>query len=227
MQPFEILSDEEFDELEALLERYGSENSIASMSMLDGFLTAVVSGPHLIMPSSWLPAIWGGEQDQPEWQSEAELERFIDLVMRHSNDIATTLTYAAEDYFPVAPEFERHGEWVPLIHDWCGGYLGAIELAPWPALPAPEAAALAMISEPLEKMPTSLEALSNEHLQEQATKAALPLVPCMPTFWRNEVNARHVLNQWWHPSRLAVTSRAPVAAARSTSSAVCTDQQHR
>lgn len=28
-----------------------------------------------------------------------------------------------------------------------------------------------MISEPLEKMPTSLEALSNEHLQEQATKA--------------------------------------------------------
>ncbi|WP_279505358.1 hypothetical protein [Aeromonas veronii] len=91
--------------------------------------------------------------------------------MRHSNDIATTLTYAAEDYFPVAPEFERHGEWVPQIHDWCGGYLGGLELAPWPTLPAPEAAALAMISEPLEKMPTSLEALSNEHLQEQATKA--------------------------------------------------------
>ena len=61
MQPFEILSDEEFDELEALLERYGSDNSIASMSMLDGFLTAVVSGPHLIMPSTWLHAIWGGE----------------------------------------------------------------------------------------------------------------------------------------------------------------------
>ena len=81
------------------------------------------------------------------------------------------MTYAPEDYFPVAPEFERHGEWVPLIHDWCGGYLGGLELAPWPALPAPEAAALAMISEPLEKMPTSLEALSNEHLQEQATKA--------------------------------------------------------
>jgi type I site-specific restriction-modification system R (restriction) subunit len=100
-----------------------------------------------------------------------ELERFIDLVMRHSNDIATTLTYAAEDYFPVAPEFEQHGEWVPLIHDWCGGYQGGLELAPWPTLPAPEAAALAMIAEPLEKMPTSLEAYSNEHLQEQATKA--------------------------------------------------------
>ncbi|MFM5361902.1 UPF0149 family protein [Aeromonas veronii] len=52
MPSFEILSDEEFDDLGALLERYGSENSIASMSMLDGFLTAVVSGPHLIMPST-------------------------------------------------------------------------------------------------------------------------------------------------------------------------------
>lgn len=98
------------------------------------------------------------------------MKRYIDLVMRHSNDIATTLTYAAEDYFPVAPEFESHGEWVHLIHDWCGGYLGAIELAPWPTLPAPEAAALAMISELREKMPTWLEALSNEHLQEQANK---------------------------------------------------------
>ncbi len=172
LPPFESPSDNnELDELETLLEHHGSDHSIISMSMLDGFLTAVVSGPHLIMPSIWLHAIWGDEQDQPEWQSEAELERFIDLVMRHSNDIATTLTYAPEDYFPVAPEFERHGEWVPLIHDWCGGYLGGLELAPWPTLPAPEAAALAMIAEPLEKMPTSLEALSNEHLQEQATKA--------------------------------------------------------
>ncbi|EJN6955528.1 UPF0149 family protein [Aeromonas hydrophila] len=39
---------------------------MASMSMLNGFLTAPVSGPNLIMPSRWLPAIWGGEQDQPE-----------------------------------------------------------------------------------------------------------------------------------------------------------------
>jgi uncharacterized protein len=49
MKSFETLSDEEFDELEALLERYGSENSIASMSMLDGFLTAVFSGSHFII----------------------------------------------------------------------------------------------------------------------------------------------------------------------------------
>ncbi|HGE8242594.1 TPA: SEC-C metal-binding domain-containing protein [Aeromonas veronii] len=58
-----------------------------------------------------------------------------------------------------------------LIYDWCDGYLRGIELASWPTLLAPEAAALAMTSEPVGKMPTLLEALNNEYLQEQATKA--------------------------------------------------------
>ena len=184
-----MLSDDELDELEVLLERYGSNNSITSVSMLDGFLAAVVSGPHLIMPSTWLPAIWGGEQDQPEWQSETELERFIDLVMRHSNDIATTLTYAAEDSFPIAPEFERDGERHPLIHEWCCGYLDGMEFARWPALPVREAAALALIYQPLETIPNSLDTLCITLLHEQSTQLAY----CMRTSWRNIANPRHTL----------------------------------
>ena len=30
------------------------------LSDLDGFLTGVVVGPELILPSEWLPVIWGG-----------------------------------------------------------------------------------------------------------------------------------------------------------------------
>ncbi|MCV3290958.1 hypothetical protein LZT28_22540 [Aeromonas media] len=48
---------------------------------------------------------------------EVLLEHFIGLVIRHSKNIATTLTYAVDNYFPVVPEFERHGEWFPLNHD--------------------------------------------------------------------------------------------------------------
>ncbi|MGL5660141.1 MAG: UPF0149 family protein [Aeromonas sp.] len=169
MPPLEILSDDELDELEALLERYGTENSLTSMSMLDGFLTAVVSGPLAIRLNTWLPAIWGYESDQPKWQSEAEVQRFFELVTRHSNDIASTLTYANQNYSPVIPQFERHNEWVPLVHDWCGGYMSGIELAPWPELPDPEESALSMIVEPLENIPDSLDELSNEHMQTQAT----------------------------------------------------------
>ncbi|HGE8242593.1 hypothetical protein LZT27_21985 [Aeromonas veronii] len=54
--------------------RYCSENNIASMLMLDGFLTAI------ILPSIWLPEIWGYEQVQSEGQNEIERERFTDLV---------------------------------------------------------------------------------------------------------------------------------------------------
>ncbi|RKJ83725.1 YecA family protein [Aeromonas veronii] len=160
MPPFESPSDNnELDELETLLEHYGSDHSIISMSMLDGFLTAIVSGPDLIAPGAWLPAIWGREQDQPQWQDHAEQKRFIDRVMRHYNDITTTLTYTPEDYFPLAPPFQHDGEWVVLYHEWCLGYLRGIELSPWPRLPRPQAAALAMICEVIEDIPREPEAL--------------------------------------------------------------------
>lgn len=220
MQTFDILSDKEFEELDELLSRYGSENSIVSMSMLDGFLTGLISGPHLIMPSSWLPAIWGDKQDQPKWQNAAELERFINLVIRHSNEIAGTLMGAGDDYFPVVPEFDRDGEWVPLIHDWCCGYLGAVEFAPWPTLPAPEAAALAMIAEPLETMPTSLEMLSNEQLREQASKACIAAQILHAYFLAQRSEGMALSQSVTAPSRLAVMSRALVAAVKNTNSVV-------
>lgn len=103
-------------------------------------------------------------------------------------------TYAAEDYFPVAPEFERLGEWVPLIHDWCGGYLGDIELASWSTLRAPEATALAMIAGPLKTMPTSLVRSAMNICKSKPPKPTLPLVSCMPIFWHNTARAQYSLS---------------------------------
>jgi uncharacterized protein len=36
------------------------------LSDLDGFLTGIVVGPELILPSEWLPVIWGGEEPELE-----------------------------------------------------------------------------------------------------------------------------------------------------------------
>lgn len=168
MPPLESQSD---NELEALLARYGSDHSIISMSMLDGFLTAIASGPDLIAPSAWLPAIWGEEQDQPQWQDQTEQKRFIDRVMRHYDDITTTLTYAPDDYFPIAPPFQHDDEWVVLYHEWCLGYLRGIALSPWPRLPGPQAAALAMICEVIEEMPREREALDCDQGSRVCTAA--------------------------------------------------------
>ena len=44
------------------------------LSDLDGFLTGVVVGPELILPSEWLPVIWGGAE--PEFETaEGDADR--------------------------------------------------------------------------------------------------------------------------------------------------------
>ena len=50
------------------------------LSDLDGFLTGLVVGPELILPSEWLPVIWGGEE--PEFQTEVEMRSVIGTIMR-------------------------------------------------------------------------------------------------------------------------------------------------
>ena len=32
------------------------------LSDLDGFLTGIAIGPEVVMPSEWLPHVWGGEE---------------------------------------------------------------------------------------------------------------------------------------------------------------------
>jgi len=64
---FNILSETEIERLERfLLERIdedaeteGRDEGVLDISELDGFFTAIVSGPVMIPPSQWLPTVWG------------------------------------------------------------------------------------------------------------------------------------------------------------------------
>ena len=49
---------------------YGS----MGLSDLDGFLTGIVVGPELIMPSEWLPVILGG--DEPEFANGSRRQAY-------------------------------------------------------------------------------------------------------------------------------------------------------
>ena len=64
------------------------------LSDLDGFLTGIVVGPELILPSEWLPVIWGGEE--PEFETEDEMRtvsaRSWDATTRSSLASIQTLT---------------------------------------------------------------------------------------------------------------------------------------
>ena len=60
------------------------------MEALDGFLTALVVCPDLIMPSEYLPIILTGrtEDDDLVFESVEEARRFHDVLARHWNEIS-------------------------------------------------------------------------------------------------------------------------------------------
>ena len=52
------LSDAEFDKLGDLLTRFGAKDAM-NLETLDGFFAALIAGPDDVLPSEYLPEIWG------------------------------------------------------------------------------------------------------------------------------------------------------------------------
>ena len=126
------LTDEEIEELDQfLLDAKGIEESM-DVSALDGFLTAIVSGPKTIMPSAWMRWVWDMErgEDTPAFKDQAQAQRIIGFLMRHMNDIARTLQQAPDQYEPLLMENPNKGAPVPILDGWCMGYMTGVQLDP-------------------------------------------------------------------------------------------------
>jgi uncharacterized protein len=131
----EPLSDDEIDWLDRfLIERVdedqwrdGMDEGVINISMLDGLLTAIVSGPVTVMPSHWLPAVWG--DIAPVWESMAEAERVMTLLMRHSNSIAAHLIEEPESFEPLFLERVVDRKKYTIVDEWCEGYWRGVALA--------------------------------------------------------------------------------------------------
>jgi uncharacterized protein len=126
------LTNLEIEELDAfLLSDDGLENAM-DVSSLDGFLCAVLSGPNVIMPSKWIPWVWDSTEgnQSPEFTSEKQAQRILDLLMRHANDIAVTLTQFPQYYEPLFLERDHKGRTVSIVDEWCRGYVKGIALDP-------------------------------------------------------------------------------------------------
>jgi hypothetical protein len=61
-----------------LLSESALPNGMA-LSDLDGFLTGIAVRPELVMPSEWLPVIWGGEE--PAFADQDEAQAVLGAVM--------------------------------------------------------------------------------------------------------------------------------------------------
>jgi len=105
----------------------GRDEGILTLSELDGFFTAIVSGPKEIVVSHWLPAVWGDVE--PAWESAQAFERIFTLLSRHRNGIVASLLYPEDVFEPLFMEREVAGKRHIIVHEWCMGYLRGIGLA--------------------------------------------------------------------------------------------------
>lgn len=129
------LNDNELDQLDQLLLNRIDEDAdvddadegVLDVSELDGFFTAIASGPTLIPPSRWLPSLWGAFE--PAWASHKEAEEVTALLIRQMNSISGTLMEHPDEFEPMFLEREMDGETYTVVDEWCQGYLRGVALA--------------------------------------------------------------------------------------------------
>ena len=114
------LNESEMAWLEETLMSYGHDDaSVIDVSELDGMLTAVLSGPVVVEPDTWLVAVWGGEKYIPRWKNDREMNRFIDLCFKHMNDIAERLSEYPDQFEPMFGYNDVDGESYTVVEEWC------------------------------------------------------------------------------------------------------------
>ena len=137
-ESFEYLSDDDLDWLDVfLLSRFDDEaeddldanEGVLCVSELDGFFTAVVSGPVMIPPSVWLLEVWG--DFEPEWDNDTEddMQRALSLMMQFMNEISATLMMQPENFEALFLESQFEGKTNTIVDEWCQGYMRGVNLA--------------------------------------------------------------------------------------------------
>ena len=124
------LDDDEFSELAEFLVSDKVPDTTMSVVMLDGFLTAIASGPGDKAPARWLPWIWDFERgrDAPDLPAR-QARRIAGLVTRHLNGIAMAFAEEPESFEPLfATDENEEGDEFEVPDEWCAGFLAGMAL---------------------------------------------------------------------------------------------------
>jgi len=100
--------------------KYGNDDSILDSSELDGFFAALACSPETILPSLWMPALWGDESNSPEWESEDEFIRFSNAIFDQYNAVISE--FNSDQYQALFLESEIDGTIFNIVDEWCEGF---------------------------------------------------------------------------------------------------------
>jgi uncharacterized protein len=154
------------------------------LSDLDGFLTGIVVGPELILPSEWLPVIWGGEE--PVFHTEGEMRTILGTIMGRYNEIVACLIKNPDGIDPI---FLEGPEGEVTASDWTGGFLDAVALRPMAWKPLVESDGAGILMAPLFLLNGDMgidDAADENELLAQASDMIPTCIAGIHEFWRND-----------------------------------------
>ena len=125
------MTEEQLDELADLLDSDLTPEDCMDLSMLQGYLTAVLIGPPIEDAQRWLTPIWGEGPQADHFAAKAEAERLIELVVMLYNELEEQLQDGAEDFEPILYLDEESGQ--QIARPWCMGFMygAALNEAAW------------------------------------------------------------------------------------------------
>lgn len=101
------------------------DDEVMMVPELDGFLTGLLVCPEMILPSEWLPVVWGG--DGPVFEDQTEANEILGLIMALYNDITSRL----DDPDTYEPLLDQDIDGTFLWEFWAEEFGKAIGLRPW------------------------------------------------------------------------------------------------
>ncbi len=121
------LTDDEITLLESLLASPIFAKQAMGLDEIQGFLCAVISGPELITPSQWMPAVLGN----PKYETPEQAAQVTDFLMRFYNEIVTDLV-AGEALGMLLHRDDGAAEDDFDYETWCQAYLDGVDFSPTP-----------------------------------------------------------------------------------------------
>lgn len=116
----EPLSETELDRLQEFLEDCPEAMNLEEM---DGFFSALIAGPDVVLPSEYLPEVLG-DMEEAQFENLEEANEMLSLLTRHWNGIAGT--FAKDDvHLPLLLEDD---DGIPIGNDWAFGFMEGVQL---------------------------------------------------------------------------------------------------
>ena len=118
--------DTDFDAIDEFLLSLEDDEAML-LSEFDGLCAGIVVCPEMIPPSEWMPYVWGAG-GAPDFDTDAEFQNAVNVIMGHYNEVARSLMPPAIEYGPI---LDRDPNTDGILWEmWILGFERAMSLRP-------------------------------------------------------------------------------------------------